>query len=187
MKIKLQAMLNGVAALREQYGAEAVEAVLATCDAHVRERCETGIAIEWHDVEEFCQFLNRAERELGRGDQRISEMIGAAGAETHTRSWFKRAAMSLASPEFIFSKVTSSWRRFNDQGNFEMDELVDGRCLLSLSGVDVADPLFCATITGWAGVMAKRVGWNPARVEHIECRGRADDRCVWRTTWPPKK
>jgi len=186
VKIKLQGLLNGVTALREEFGDEATQRVIQSCSESVRERCENGIAIEWHDVAEFCEFLEQAERQLGTGDGHIAQLVGAAGATINTKSLIKRAAMFTLQPEFVLRRVSAAWDQFNDEGSLDVLEVTTNRCSIELSGVDGLDPLFCATLTGWARVMSERVGWTPATARHASCRGQGDERCVWIVTWPPR-
>ena len=186
MNIKLQGLLNGVTVLREHFGDEAVDRVIASCSTAVQERCESGIAIEWHDFRELCEFLEQAERQLGTGDGRIAEIVGAAGAEVNTRSWIKRAAIFLARPEYVLRRASGAWNQFNDEGSLDIVEVLPNRCSMELTGVNSVHPLFCATLTGWARVMAERVGWASAIARHTACRGHGDDTCIWVVTWPPK-
>src|SRR5438105_237316 len=83
VNVKAQALLNGAKCVREKFGEDALEQVLAACSPRVRERCATAIAINWHPQSELCEFLTVADRVLGRGDGKLSEEIGATGARAN--------------------------------------------------------------------------------------------------------
>jgi hypothetical protein len=101
--------------VRDNFGATALEQVLAKCARPVRERCMTAIAINWHPQEELEEFLSVADQTLGRGDGKLAEAIGAAGAQKNLRHMALRLAFFLARPEFLKRRVAGVWRQYDER------------------------------------------------------------------------
>ncbi|MCB9586486.1 MAG: hypothetical protein H6718_13875 [Polyangiaceae bacterium] len=186
MQIKLQALLNGATEVRERFGDGGLERVLSACSPAVRDRCETGIAIEWHPRREFDEFLDVSERLLGRGDGGLARAIGARGAYLNTRGWVTRALLFVLNPKWVLEKAASTFHQFNDTGELTLPEFRDGHCRMELRGIPDPNALFCETFSGWAEVMGERIGFGRVRVEHTKCRARGDRTCSWDVDWQPK-
>ncbi len=177
MNIKLQGLLNAAAYIERELGEDAYQRVLAACDPTVRDQVQSGIAIEWHPMEELVHFLETAQRVLRMGDE-LSRAAGAEGARQNKRGFMKRAAMWLASPQYVMRRATGLWSQFNDTGELvllDMDEEV-----LHVEMVDIDTPswTFCQVITGWADEMMRAVGFVNAKPAHTSCRARGDERCI---------
>ncbi len=183
MNVKLQAMLNACRWIEDSYGPTELERVLSAVPPGVRARLAGGIAITWHPQQELLDFLAAAERVLGTGDGRIAERIGAAGASANVSGSLARALFYVARPAFLMRRLAGLWSRFNDEGSMEVLEFADGLLRFEVKGVPRPDALFCATLTGWAGVIGGRFYAERPMVRHVECRARGDERCLWEARW----
>lgn len=183
MKVKAQGLLNGAAWVREKYGDEALARVLAACSRDVRERCTTAIAIHWHPADELSEFLATADRELGRGDGKVAEFIGAASARNNLRHMGLRLAFFLARPEFLMRRVAGVWRQFNDEGQMLVRSFVPGRMEAELTGITSPSWPFCCSVTGWLHEAGVATGMKHLITNHAECRARGAARCIWHLRW----
>lgn len=179
VQIKAQGLFNAAKWVEAEFGQPALRDVLRACSPAVRERYTSAIVINWHPVEEFMEFLEVAERLLGRGDGRIAELVGAAGARENLRGAISRAALYLANPEFLMKRVASLWSQFNDQGSMEITKFVADEMQLEVKGVSKPYWLHCCTITGCAGEVAVHFGWRSPVAKHMRCRAKGDTRCIW--------
>jgi hypothetical protein len=179
VNVKAQAMLHGAAWVRERFGDEALERVLSACGPAVRERVSTGHAIAWHPVGELDEFLVKLDRTLGTGDGKLAEAAGAAAARVNLRRMGVRIAFFLARPEFIMRRVAGVWRQYNDAGEMRVLEFGNGRMVAELVGVWTPSWAFCCSITGWLAEAAIAAGLKRTVVNHVECRSRGGNRCVW--------
>ena len=93
MNIKAQGLFNAAKWIEKELGQAALRDVLRACSPAVRDRYTTAIVINWHPLEEFVEFLEVAERLLGRGDGKLAEQVGAAGARENLRGAMVRAAV----------------------------------------------------------------------------------------------
>lgn len=179
MNVKAQGLFNAAKWIEREYGQAALRDVLRACSPAVRERYTSAIVINWHPLEELTEFLEVAEKQLGRGDGRIAEQVGAAGARENLRGAMARAALYLANPEFMMKRVASLWSQFNDEGSMEMIKFEPHEMQLEVKGVGAPHALFCATLTGWMTEVAVHFGWKTASAKHSKCRAKGDSRCLW--------
>ena len=77
MQVKAQGLLNAARYLEDTYGRDALASVLRATSPAVRDTYTSAIAINWHPVEEFVEFVDAADRILGRGNLRLAEDIAA--------------------------------------------------------------------------------------------------------------
>ena len=183
MQIKAQGILNAAEWIQEEHGQAALRDIIRACGPGVRDRYTSAIAINWHPMGEFVEFLEIAERTLGSGDGRIADGVGAAGARKNMKSAILRLAFYLAKPEFLMKRVTQMWRQFNDEGSMELLHLDELSGSIELKGVTSPQWHFCCTLTGWAREMVIALGGEHPVVKHTECRARRHARCVWQLKW----
>ena len=183
MKIKAQGLINASKWIEREYGLRDLDRVLSQCSEPVRKRHESVMSIEWHPMGEFVEFLEAVEEVVGDGSGKICELIGQDSARENTRGFIKRAVFYLASPDFLIKRITATWSQFNDQGSMLMHYMDDTRMEIEIKGIPEPHRLFCAVITGWAGVICEALGGDNPRVSHGTCRARGDDACLWRVAW----
>ena len=183
MNIKAQGLLNAAKWIEEEFGQGGLRDVIRACSPAVRERYTSAIAINWHPMEEFVEFLAVADRLLGRGDGRIAEDIGAAGARKNMKGAMLRLVFYLAKPEFLMKRITQLWRQFNDEGSMDLLHLDDYSSSIEVRGITNPHALFCATLTGWSREVAHALGGNNPVVRHTECRAKGASKCIWQLRW----
>jgi hypothetical protein len=147
----------------------------------VRDRYTSVIAIDWHPVGEFIEFVQHAERILGAGHSRgrIADAIGAAGAKANMKGTVVRIAAWIARPEALMKRAAGLWRQFNDEGEMELKELGENVARFELRRAPVLDPVFCAVINGWCREVALGVGAIAPLSKHVSCASRGDALCAW--------
>jgi hypothetical protein len=183
VKIKAQALLNAVKWIEQVHGQQTLATIIQACSPAVRERYMSSIAIEWHDASEFCELLEVTERVIGGRPGAVAREIGAAGALANTKGLVNRAVLYVGTPEFLIRRITTLWTQFNDAGSMKLHELNSSYGAIEIEGVPVSHALFCATITGWCGVISEAVGFGKARIDHSKCRALGHDSCTWRFNW----
>jgi hypothetical protein len=179
VNIKAQGMLNAAKWIEESYGQAAFRDIIRACSAEVRERYTSAIAINWHPVEEFVELVETADRMLGRGDGKIAEEIGAAGARANMRGVFVRVAVYVATPELLMKRAAGLWRQFNDEGQMHILSLDETTVKLEVTGVEKPSWIFDCTITGWVREVSMGMGMRAAKAKHTSCRAKGDARCLW--------
>ena len=183
MQVKAQGLLNATRYVEETYGQPALRDVIRACSTPLRERYVSAIAIEWHPVEELTEFLEVADRTLGRGDGRVAEEVGASGARANTKATLTRLAFYVSKPEFLLQRASGLWRQFNDAGSMALLGTTDRSVSIEVRDVPRPHWLFCCTITGWGREIVKAFGGIAPQAKHVECRARGGARCVWEVRW----
>jgi predicted hydrocarbon binding protein len=189
VNIKAQGLLNAVRWIEEEYGQEALRDVLRECSPAVRERYMFAIAINWHPLGEFIELLTVVERRLGKGDGKLAEAIGAAGARANMKGILLRLAQYLVAQDYLAKRIAGMWRQFNDQGEMRVLSVAEAHVVLEMAGVPESHWLFCCTLTGWCREISSALGVRNATARHIECRTKGSERCVYEvrgTAGPPK-
>jgi hypothetical protein len=181
VRVKAQGLLNAAKWIDETYGREGLRDVLHACGPAVRERYTGVIAIDWHPVEELIEFVDAAERTVGRdrGAGRVAEGIGAAGARANMKGTLVRIAVWITRPEALMKRATGLWRQFNDEGNMALLHIDDHVARLELTGIKAPNGLFCAVLTGWCREVGNAVRAVTPVARHVDCPARGDARCVW--------
>ena len=179
MRVKAQSILNALSWVEQTHGQRAVAEVLAECSQAVRDRYIASIAIEWIPLSEFVEVLGVCEKRLGKGDGRIAEQIGAAGARANLRGATQRAAFYVLKPSFLGKRVAGLWDQYNDEGAMTIHEARPELVRVEVVGIVKPDWLFCCTLTGWCGEFALATGSIGARPVHTECRAKGAARCLW--------
>lgn len=183
MNIKTQALINATAYVEEQYGRDALAALLRQCSPAVRDRYISAISIDWQPMSELVELLEAIERQFGSGGEELSRAIGARAARQNTRGLVARSLFYLASPHYLLRRIASMWSQFNDQGGMHLRKLDERYALIEVTGVPTPHRLFCATLTGWVHVISEAVGATGSKVEHTKCRARGQTQCLWTIQW----
>ncbi len=183
MNVKAQGLLNAARWIQDTYGERALIDVLMKCSEPVRERVGSGIAINWHPIEEFVEFLGVAEQVIGRNDGRIAEQAGSFGARVNMKPAIVRISVYLLRPEFLMRRVMGLWSQFNDEGEMRVLAFDEEGAEAELISIRNPSWLFCCSVTGWARELAKTIGKDDATCKHVQCRGRGDARCLWELRW----
>ena len=183
MQIKAQGLLNAARWIETEYGRDALGEIIRACSPEVKDSYVSGIAINWHPVEEFIEFVDNADRMIGRGNGHLAEEIGAAGARANFKGTLVRAALYLAQPKFFFRRIAGLWAQFNDEGEMRVQSLEEHTSSLEVIGLKSPNATFCAVLTGWTRQMATSLGAQNPAVRHVRCRARSDARCLWDIRW----
>jgi hypothetical protein len=183
VQVKAQGLLNAAKYIEEEYGRDALGEVVRACSGPVRERYMSAIAINWHPVEEFIEFVETADKKLGRGNLKLAEEVGAAGARANMKGTVVRIAVYIAKPEYFLRRVAGLWRQFNDEGEMLVHDLGERSGTLEVRGLTKPNAVFCAVLTGWAREIARGIGIQNPHTRHSECRARGGTRCLWDVRW----
>jgi hypothetical protein len=185
--VKAQGLIHAAQWLEHTHGREAVARVLTRCSRDVNERYMSAIAIEWHPFEEFMEFLEKTEAEVGIGNGRTARLSGAYSAQQNTRGAVKRSLFYLATPEFLMRRITSLWSQFNDTGAMQLLEFTERKIVIEVSGLTTPHKLLCESVTGWVEVVSDAMGARGSKATHPECRARGDKRCIFVVDWDARR
>ncbi len=183
MNVKLQGLLNAVEHVERTYGEAARDRSLAGVSPEIARRVTEGIAINWHPMAELVEFIRAAASAVQRDPEQLGEEVGAAGARKNLEGSLKTALFMLATPAFLVRRAAGLWSQFNDEGSMDVVHVEKNFMIVEIRGVPEPDAVFCATLTGWWKVAGERFRARGAEVQHVQCRARGGDRCLWHLRW----
>ncbi len=179
MQVKAQGLLHAAMHIEETYGRDVLVSVLRATSPPVRETYTSAIAINWHTVEEQCEFVDVAEAQLGNRSGKLAKAIGAAGARASLKGVILQVALYLTKPAFLMSRFAGMWRQFNDEGSLDLLNMTTARATIELRGIKKPMATLCQVVTGWIDEVTHTLGFEVTFVQHTECRARGNARCIW--------
>jgi len=179
VKIKAQALLYAAKWLEETHGQAVLARVLRECQPAVRESYIEAIAINWHPLEEYIDFLTVSERIVGTGDGKIAEEMGEAAARANLRGVVLKVVQYIAKPDFLMRRIASLWRQFNEKGDFVLISADERAVRFEIAGLPEVYPLLCASIVGWSRAVATAIGVEAPIARHTSCRARGGAKCLF--------
>jgi hypothetical protein len=184
MNVKVQGLVNGAAWIEATYGREALGRVLQACSPALRDRYVSAIAINWHPLQEFLEFVGVADRLLGKGNGDLAQELGAAGARANMKSVMLRFVFYISKPDFLMRRIAGMWSQFNDQGTMELIHVEPYRLVIRVSGINEFPPLFIRVLTGWANVVVSAIASDTAVARVVDCVEKGEGaRCDWELRW----
>jgi hypothetical protein len=179
MNVKAQGLLNAAKYVEDTFGRDALADVLRRCSPAVRETYTSSIAINWHPLEELCEFVDVAESLLGGGGGRMAQEIGAAGARANMKGLLLRLALYWGKPEYMMKRVVGAWRQFNDEGTMELLRMGGNDAVIEVRDIQKPNAILCGILVGWCTEIAIGLGLRLVNTTHTECRALGDKRCIW--------
>jgi hypothetical protein len=167
--------------VQHDFGAPAVERILAALPSADRELLSSVTAIAWIPVEPVLAFHQELENQFGGNDRTLAERAGRFSAGWSMNSVLKMF-VRLRSPLWLVDKGASVWSRYHDSGRWEVQPEASG-FVGRLFDFQVKDPLFCARLRGWLRGVVELTGGNEAEVLETRCRCRGHDHCAFLTNW----
>lgn len=152
---------------------------MRACSAATRETYTSATVINWHPVEELCEFVEVAESKLSIAHRKLIEEIGAAGARANMQGTLLRLAFYWGKPEFMMKRIASLWRQFNDEEEMSLISFDDRRGQVEVRGIVRPRESFCRLLTGWCIEVTTTLGAQNTAGQHVSCRCRGEARCVW--------
>jgi len=166
----------------ERFGAEHWARVMETLPEEERAQIEAATSISWVDVEVRVHALHALQNVLNSRDPNLLTNMGRFEAEKDL-STTQRLFLRLANPGYAMQKAGQYWRRFHDWGGLEVERLSRQEARASVVDSVVADKLWCIQFQAYMGRVFELVGAREVRMEHVKCRARGDDRCVFEGSW----
>lgn len=166
--------------VRQRFGSNGWERVLAALSELDRATLGEVVAVGWYDFELQLRLLRAADGVLGDGS--LATEFGRFEAEEDLTK-IHRLFLRLASPAFVLEKSGEYWNRFYSAGHWDVSRQGERAATAVLCDVDPADELFCRYLTAYVTRMFELIGARSPAVVHTECRGRGEPRCVFRGSW----
>jgi predicted hydrocarbon binding protein len=165
-----------------RFGYEGWKRYLGRIEPRERRDIEMPSAKEWYDLNVWVGSLQVLKDVFGEELPEVVFEFGRHEAERDLSTW-QRLFLRMANPAYVIEKATEYWRKFCDFGRWEVERKGNNAAVATLTGVPVADALYCEELTGYLKHLFELVGAKNVKVEHSRCRSRGDDDCVWNGSW----
>ena len=168
--------------VQQEFGAAAVEQILAALPTADRQLLSSAMAIEWIPVEPVLHFHHELEKQFGAGDLSLCVRAGQFSAGWSMNSVLKMF-VRMRSPRWLMDKGASVWSRYHDSGRWQLEPEETQRISGKLLAFEVRDPHFCARLRGWLKGVVELTGGKGAETAEPRCRCRGHDHCSYVMTW----
>ncbi len=181
-RVKGTAVQSSMRYVRERFGEEALQAVIAALPAPDGAELPGLLASSWYPMESFLRFMQEAKRQLGAGEPQVVRNMGRASCDYGVTGVYK-IFFKLGSPEFLISKSPRVYSSYYDSGRLTVTESRDGRAVAEITGLDGGAPEFCERMLGWMERTVELAGGKRVRPAHPACVHRGDAVCRFEGDW----
>jgi hypothetical protein len=181
-RVKGTAVQSSLRYVRERFGEEALQAVLAALPAAHAAAVSDVLASSWHPMESFLRFMQEAKRQLGGGEPDVVRNMGRASCDYGLTGVY-RVFFKLGSPEFIISRGARVFSSYYDSGRLTVPESRDGRAVAEVASLEGGAPEFCERMLGWMERTLELAGAKGLRSAHSLCVHRGDPVCRFEGDW----
>ncbi len=183
-QLRGQLLLSRLEHLREAYGEDARDAVLAQLTEPEQQQLANLAREAWYPLRLLIALDHAASRVLAAGDPGIYERLGAASAR-HRTEWIGEH-FALVSPHAFLSRVAEQHRQFHTFGRAAYRRLGFEGAEIAFSEYPDLDASYCRSALGYLKRSVELLTDGPAAVVERECQLRGDPACVFAIRWGGK-
>lgn len=143
--------------VEREFGVGTWEKVLHGLSPDEQRRARNILPVRWYDLGLQHRILRAIDRELGRGDGGLVDVIGRYEADQDL-SVIHRVFMRMASPSYILERSRDYWERFYDTGAWHVERLGGNHTRGELRGVEPFDPFFARYLHAYIHRMFELTG-----------------------------
>jgi hypothetical protein len=181
-QVKGTAVQSSMRYVRERFGEEPLEKILAALPESDRAPLASVLASSWCPMPAFLRFMQEAKRQLGSREPDVLRNMGRASAEYGVTGVYK-IFFKVGSPEFIISRATRVFSSYYDTGRIAVVESRAGRTVVEVTGLEGSAPEFCERIYGWMHRTLELAGAKGLESAHSLCVHRGDAVCRFEGSW----
>lgn len=181
-KVKGVALINRLEILKQEFGAETLNAVLADMKPENREALNNMLFSSWYNAEVFKDINQATQRVLGKRIPKISEKIGELTADSSLKGVY---SSKLKENNVLMSlgRVTTLWKAFHDTGELEIAEQTENSAVLRVTGYPLPHREFCDVLKGWGRRLIELSGGKNVRITETKCVLDGADCCEMAARW----
>ncbi len=169
--------------LNEKGTPEHIEKVLALLTPEFRAEIQSGIMQnKWYPLDYLIQLVRAVDQVLGKGDLALLRDMAHYSADYALNSVYK-VFFKIGSPEFIIKKASRVFSQYYSMGQLAVSQFGPKQIRIDLEGFIVPPPEFCLSVQWWIEKTMLLTGCKEVMVEHIYCRAKHDDKCVFGLRW----
>jgi hypothetical protein len=138
----------------------------------------------WYPLEHLTGIYEHIVAEMGKGDEKILEGLGAFMAEVDLGGVLKPLVAFVSVPGAL-RRTPYLWPRYDDSGEFRIVSIDEKSKQAELELVDYGGgPLHCVVIRSWLKRGCELIGGKDVTVNEMKCRWHDGGKvCHWKMTW----
>jgi len=180
-KVKGTKITSKVAFVRDEYGDEGVENLLASLPEDDRKAVRTALEIGWYPHQLYERLLRAMVDGPGGGDEALLDRIGRHNAERQAGGAYSVYFRSKK-PIEVLEAMVPIHSMLNDPGEMEVEARADKH--LSIVVVEPpGDPLVCRVARAFYHRSIELCGARSVSVRELECSGKGGERCRFEVRW----
>lgn len=166
--------------VKELFGEEEFQRLLASLPVRTRACAEAPLAATWYDFESLVEYDRAIHARFGGREPRVLALLGAASVEYALTTVYK--ALDAGELARFLNAIPKFHTRFQKFGRVVFTPGAGGGQMAYYDYVCYS-PIFCASAIGfYMEVLLRHGGRNP-RVEERKCHCRGDDVCLFDLRW----
>jgi hypothetical protein len=166
--------------VKDKFGDEMWERVLAALNEADRDIAITVGALAWYDVTVFGRLLRTVDKVCGKGDLSLIKEIGRYEAE-HDFNRTVRLFLRAVDPVSLIKMGQRLWSHFQSSGEIDIEEVPGG--INAVVNGWVTDEAQCVELLAYVQRTIEFSGGKNVILVHQQCRGRGDARCFTEVRW----
>ena len=176
-------LLGTIRFLRERFGEEGFQKVVARLDPEERQRLESPILPSvWYPLSFLLGIMRAAKAEFGASVPDIHSQMGRASADFALSSMYSMV-FKITSTQWIISRAAAVFASYYDTGKMSVVENGKGFAVLEMIEFAEPAPELCERIGAWCARVLEQCGEKSVKVEHNQCRCRGDSTCRFTAQW----
>jgi hypothetical protein len=181
-QVKGTAVIASLRFVREQFGEEGLERVLAALPDEDRSAFDANLlASSWYPMPALLHFMEETQKQFEAQEPEVLRKMGRRSADYGLTTVYK-IFFKVGSPEFIVRKASRVFGSYYDTGEMVQVENAPGRAVVELKGFAGA-PQYCARIFGWMERTMVLAGARNLKSSHSSCVHRGDQVCRFEGNW----
>jgi hypothetical protein len=182
-KVKGVALLSRMAVIKENYGDEALKAVIGEMKPEYRELLGNVIVSTWYDGEIYKDFNLAIKRAMSAKEPNIMERIGELTADASLKGVYS-AQLKSGDARSTLMRTSSLWKMFHDTGELTVDfDEHRNHAVIRITGYALPHEENCRNLMGWGRRMVELSSGAKARISKDKCVCKGDDCCEMAVDW----
>jgi uncharacterized protein (TIGR02265 family) len=183
MKIKGNILLSRLGFVKQHFGDTALERVLGSLPADDQRLLRGMIGnVGWYSFEVGRRLDDAIVRELGGGNSKVFEDIGAASAKANLTTVHK-LSITPGNPQAFLAQAPVIYKLYYDTGRRDYTPTGPNTGVLTTYDAESFSAADCLTVVGWYKEALRMCG--AANVEIVEetCRAKGGEFCRYNVKW----
>lgn len=168
------ALLNRIQILKETYGEETLEEVLAGMKPENSSRLSNLLFSSWYDAEIYRDMNRSIHRVLSGKYPNINEIIGELTAESSLKGVYS-SRVKENNVKLTLERTSVLWKSFHDTGELEVELDEDNNhAVLRITGYELPHRELFENLVGWGRRLIELSGGRNPVVKKTKCAASGD-------------